>query len=295
MIIIKLGISHGCYSYCGSFENQIQKIKEHGYDCIDYQKFVATDGNPLFEKMDFSEFAAAMKADRDIVDSYGITVSQTHAPWRCPPQESTEAEQKMRLMQMCRAVEGTAILGCKNFVLHPFMPYTIHNIGKEKETLEINLWLIREICNVAQTVGVTVCLENMPMPFFSIAMVRQVLDCINAVGADNLKVCLDTGHVTMFGISPADAVRMIGKEKLAVLHVHDNDGKEDKHIRPFEGVIDWQDFCKALAEIDFDGTFSLECGAAKVPDELLEGELITLKNRGQYLVDLIHKLKGYDH
>lgn len=247
----------------------------------------------MIDTKDISEFLNILKADREVLDRYGVIVSQAHAPWRYPPNESTKEEQKIRLMQMCRAIEGTAILGCNYFVVHPLMPYTTQNAGKEKETLDINIWFLKELCEAAGRAGVTVCLENMPMPFFSIATVRQTLDCVEAVGSENLKLCLDTGHVTMFNMSPADAVRMIGKEKLAVLHVHDNDGKSDGHIRPFEGVIDWYDFCRALAEIDFDGTLSFECDI-NVPNELAENELIALKNIGEYLINLTKKLKSVE-
>ncbi len=288
-IRMKLGISHGPYVPFGSFEEQIRKIKEHGYDCVDYQRFITTDNNPWFEELSTAEFLRAVKADRAVLDEYGIIPSQAHGPWRYPPRDATDAEQQARLVQMCRAVEGTAALGCKNFVLHPFMPNTTDDRGKERETLEVNLRMVRAICDAAKQVGVTVCLENMPMPQFSIGSVRQILECVEAVGADNLKCCLDTGHVTMFGTAPADAVRMIGRDRLAVLHIHDNDGERDWHMLPFRGIIDWDDFCKALAEIGFAGTLSLECGPANVPEGHLDSELLALHGIAQRLAGMTQK------
>ena len=70
----------------------------------------------------------------------------------------------------------------------------------------------------------------------------------------------------MFGLSPADAARMIGKEYLRALHVHDNDGKADRHMLPGEGVIDWEDFARALAEIDCQCPVSIETSVSgKIP------------------------------
>jgi sugar phosphate isomerase/epimerase len=70
----------------------------------------------------------------------------------------------------------------------------------------------------------------------------------------------------VFGLSPAEAVRMIGHECLACLHVHDNNGRNDLHWPPYAGVIDWADFSRALHEIGFDGAFSLETNvSAKIP------------------------------
>ncbi|MBP5767054.1 MAG: sugar phosphate isomerase/epimerase, partial [Clostridia bacterium] len=91
----------------------------------------------------------------------------------------------------------------------------------------------------------------------------------------NFKVCLDTGHCAVCGVKAGDAVRETGKEYLAVLHVHDNNGRGDFHWLPYFGVIDWRDFTAALKEIGYDGSLSLETNvpggvpeAAREPMEL---------------------------
>ena len=83
-------------------------------------------------------------------------------------------------------------------------------------------------------------------------------DLANEINSPWLKICLDTGHCTTQKVNPADAVRMIGKDMLRVLHIHDNDGTNDKHWVPYTGIIDWEDFKKALQDIEFDGCVSLE-------------------------------------
>ena len=68
------------------------------------------------------------------------------------------------------------------------------------------------------------------------------------------------------GVAPADAVRMIGKDYLRALHVHDNDGKADRHMLPGEGVIDWEDFARALAEVGCECPVSIETSVSgKIP------------------------------
>ena len=87
--------------------------------------------------------------------------------------------------------------------------------------------------------------------------------------SDIFKVCLDTGHSNFCGENPADAVRLLGKEYLGALHVHDNNGKGDQHLRPGFGNIDWEDFSDALAEIGFEGCVSFE---TSVPTSVPFGE-----------------------
>lgn len=79
-----------------------------------------------------------------------------------------------------------------------------------------------------------------------------------------------TGHVSVFELSPADAVREMSDE-IKVLHVHDNKYKMDLYLMPYFGAIDWADFGKALREVDFNGVFSLEvCPRSTLPTYLFE-------------------------
>ena len=106
------------------------------------------------------------------------------------------------------------------------------------------------------------------MPFTKLILSTpvQVLDFVKEFDSPWFRVCLDTGHAAVFGLSPADAARMIGKDRLACLHVHDNDGRGDYHWLPFRGVIDWEDFSRALREIGFEGSLSLETNVSgKLP------------------------------
>ena len=84
---------------------------------------------------------------------------------------------------------------------------------------------------------------------------------IHMIDDENFKFCLDTGHASVAGLSPADAVRMAGSD-LRALHVHDNDGKNDMHAVPCTGIIDWKAFITALRETGYDGVFSFENGFA---------------------------------
>ena len=83
---------------------------------------------------------------------------------------------------------------------------------------------------------------------------------VKAVDHPYLRVCLDTGHANVVKPDPAEAVRIIGKDYLKILHVHGNDGTEDMHLNPGhpDDTVDWASFTAALKEIDFDGVVNLE-------------------------------------
>ena len=52
------------------------------------------------------------------------------------------------------------------------------------------------------------------------------------------------------------------------LHLQDNRGSKDDHLLPGMGVLPWDSILEALAEIGYDGDFTLEVGGyCKLFDE----------------------------
>ena len=126
------------------------------------------------------------------------------------------------------------------------------------KTWEMNLAFMSKLLAVAREENIVICLENMPMPNFSMGSPEAILRFIETMNDEHFQMCLDTGHVAVFPqLRLGDEVRKLGKV-IRVLHVHDNSGRGDEHKPPYEGIIDWADFLSALQEIGFDGVFSLE-------------------------------------
>ena len=207
---------------------------------------------PLFAAGE-SEFERLLREEADIIRSAGLEISQTHGPWRYPPRDGEESDRAERFDKMACALHGTRVLGCPCMVVHPIMPFGTGGDGSREAE------------------GVVIGLENMPMPELPLARPAEILAFVKEINSPALRVCLDTGHCTMCGVSPADAVRQLGREYLRVIHVHDNDGKRDLHWLPYRGVIDWAAFSRALHEIGFDGALSLETSFKPThPSEMME-------------------------
>ena len=83
-------------------------------------------------------------------------------------------------------------------------------------------------------------------------------------------VCLDLGHVAICAREPDDAIRTVGGARMGVIHVHDVDYKNDLHTLPGLAKVDFEKCCRALAEVDYQGDFTLELGYFDgFPDALL--------------------------
>ncbi|MCQ2396195.1 MAG: sugar phosphate isomerase/epimerase [Lentisphaeria bacterium] len=254
-------------SYTGKYglADGLRLLKSHGYSAIDYQGFINTE-TPLWQKSD-SSFETQLQYLKETLDNIGLSVCQTHAPWCWPPKNSTLEDRRERFEKMHKALKGTKLLGAKYFVIHPIMPYENTPNQNDDEVWAVNAGFLGRVADYAKYYGITICLENMPFENLCLSTPRQVLEFVEDMNHPNLKICLDTGHCACIGLNPSDAVRMIGKEWLKCIHVHDNDGKADLHLRPGSGIVDWNDFGKALHEIDYSGFLSLECDLPDTPKE----------------------------
>ena len=272
---MKIGIESSAYFGTTGAADGLARLKMHGFQAVDYQLFVDTE-NDLFAMSD-AEFEEHLRHDGALAAALGIEISQTHGPWRYPPRDFTPEEREERFEKMARSLKGTRLLGCKYMVIHPIMPFGTGKQPDPMSFMEINREFFRRLCAAAAQEQVIICLENMPFPELPLSRPSEILAFVKEIDSPWLRMCLDTGHCAVCGISPADAVRELGAEYLRVMHVHDNSGAADSHWLPYYGIIDWPGFTCALHEIGFDGVLSLECAvSSKLPHDILEYHQIGL-------------------
>lgn len=260
---MKIGIILGASAHLE--EKRYEYLKECGFSSVDFS--MANTEVPLYLCSE-EEFEAELKAERALAETAGIFISQVHGPWRCPIKDFTPEDRAERMEKMKKAIRGAAYLGAPNMVIHPIMPFGIFDISKEKtaETFEINRTFMRELADYAHAYGVTVCLENMPFPDFSLSKPNDILRMIRAVNRENFKMCLDTGHVNIFpDLKVAEEITKHAPV-IRALHVHDNNGKGDNHTLPFFGNIDWYAVGQAIRAAELPCPFSYETTpSAKLP------------------------------
>ncbi len=232
--------------------NAAAHLKKIGYDCVDLQLFI----NPQSEYYQFSD--KQLLAIKGTLDSTGITPFQTHGPWIHPPKNNTTQERATWMSYAETALHACAVLGSPYLVMHPVMPDDYFNRRNSESVEQINREFFGKLLEMAASVQVTVALENMPFNSELLATPRETVDFVRSFNSPWFKVCLDTGHSLVRQIEPADAVREIGTQWLATLHVHDNNGVSDQHENPYRGKINWKAFTTALHEINYNGVMSLE-------------------------------------
>lgn len=140
---------------------------------------------------------------------------------------------------------------------------------------------VEDICALAEPIGVRVALEVIPNALSDgaslVAMLERDLDF------PRTGICLDFGHAFLMG-DVADTIETVA-EHLITTHVHDNRGKQDEHLVPFEGRINWDVAVMTMQKVGYDGTYLMELANTGSPADVLQ--------KGQAARKRLEKLMTY--
>ena len=236
-------------------------FEERHLSCIDEAERLGA------EAIDFSinapfQFPAEGAAKR-MKDSPMMAITSTALPMSCNPISPAKMERDAALDFMKRMVDITAMMGAKitGGVNHSASGY---HSGKLRSQQEID-WAaeyLRRLTEYAGPIGVTIAME--PVKRFEshfMNTARQALEMIDLVGADNLKVHLDTFHMNIEEADFAQAILACG-DKLAHMHLVDSN-----RGAPGMGHVPWIEIMKALKAIDYKGAGCIETFNPETLDE----------------------------
>jgi sugar phosphate isomerase/epimerase len=119
---------------------------------------------------------------------------------------------------------------------------------------------IEELQCVAGPLGVQIAVEVIPNELSRAgSLVHFVEDDVDGLEGRAVGICLDFGHAHMDG-DLIDAIETVS-EHFVTTHLHDNRGRADDHLVPFEGTIDWPAALTAIQKVGYDGTLMFEMAA----------------------------------
>lgn len=116
---------------------------------------------------------------------------------------------------------------------------------------EIGLKRVKKIVEYAKTKNITVIFENVRIWGY----LEYVFDNLNY---DNMGICFDSGHYHCYFNDKFIWDKF--KNKIFLLHLHNNDKTDDLHFLPFDenGTIDWKELVNNLKEANYNGSIILE-------------------------------------
>jgi len=202
----------------------------------------------------------------------GITLAACHLPFYMP-NPLDEALMNKFFGELKKGIDAASLMGIGLAVTHPIALHSSRH-GAE-EWIRRNYELLAPLSEYARTKSITLCIENMASAGESESdhlygcLAKEINALSEALGC---KTCWDFGHANLSGLCQSEQVRVLS-ESLALVHIHDNDGRKDAHLLPLtSGKIDWQDAIVGLRSVGYDGWLDIEVKASHLPRDRAERE-----------------------
>jgi sugar phosphate isomerase/epimerase len=256
--IDRFGVSTHLYHNYRLTREHLLEIGAHGFDTVE---LFATRTH-----FDYHSPAAVADLQQWLAEA-GLELHSVHAPigesfaggrWGPPlTLASTDSATREKAMaETERALQIARRIPFSVLVAHLGLPRS-QRPSADDNSRESSRRSIEELHRLAEPLGVRVALEVIPnelsRPASLVHFIEEVLDT-SAVG-----ICLDFGHAHMDG-DLADAIETVS-EHLMTTHVHDNRGRTDDHLVPFDGSIDWPAALTSVQKIGYEGTLLFEIAA----------------------------------
>ncbi len=279
---MKIGVQTGNVVDRLGFERGYAAIKAAGFDSIDWSLDHAVKwgdmhngtyrGKSILEKP-LSDVISYYDEEVSYIRKNGLEIYSAHAPFPAYIFSNPDTmDYSIEIYK--RNIEYCDYIGCKNLVIHPIQrEYGDTSLSKEAlEELNLKLYTALIPTLLSCKNSVMVCLENgcavkktsqgefefEEDEFSCPVYAAYLIDKLNGIaGKEVFGYCFDTGHANLVNKKTLEYISTV-KDRIHVLHVHDNDTKFDNHMMPFTGNIDWTEFCQALKDIGFKGNVGFE-------------------------------------
>jgi sugar phosphate isomerase/epimerase len=139
-------------------------------------------------------------------------------------------------------LEATSRLGGGIMVMHTgYMPQ--FSRGGRRHWFRNWAERMPRIVDRARELGVRIALENTwdDRP-------EVLLHLADSIQGGDIDFCLDTGHVNVFSRLPVGRWWDALGDRVAALHLHDNDGLSDDHLEPGKGTFDFAGLARRVRD-----------------------------------------------
>ena len=283
----------------GSFMNHfsdreiVDILFDAGFDAIDYSFFDAHRCSPEVSDSEYKERFTELKK---YAEDKGLYFNQSHAPH--PSSLADEAFTKRRFDELITSLKNSSYLGVRNIIIHPLQHLRYYTNENIEALYQMNLEFYARLIPYCEEYGITVCTENMWQCYgdsnkiwdSTCSKAEEFVRYIDGIGSPYIKACVDIGHTVLVGENPVKMIKALG-DRVAALHVHDNDGIHDEHTVPFHGIIKWNEVAKALKDIGYSGEITLEADGFmnqhKIPKELVPASAKYMAQTARLFSDMV--------
>lgn len=282
-----MDITINAYKKCEFGYEPYPYFKEAGWEALSDAYIVSDD-----EFLSSDNWESYIDSIKKVYDDYGFKCSQAHLPYYEILLDSSiikpETEEIIK-----RGIARAASLGAKWGVLH-LRTATDHNSNVEI-AYKHNKEFILRLLDTAHKYNVGIAIENLPYfkgESFNLfgTNYHDLIRLADEINDPLLGICYDFGHGILCGDDIPKAIKEIG-HRLKATHIHNNFNlNHDTHISPATGVMNWKAAAKALAEIGYDNSLSIE---VVYPEEeaFATSYFKHLKECAEIIMDMVKKGK----
>lgn len=250
-------------------------LAESGFRHIDMNFYSALyDGSPVcgdsWEKWTDNVLETADSLGLDFVQAHASNTLYNHC-----------AEREWRMEMIRRQLRICQRLGIGRIVLHGVTSPE----STREDFIRKNVEMYGDLLRTAEETGVTICTENTCYTNYKTYYIYEADDfhaLDEALGRHPLfGMCWDVGHANVQGVGQYREITRLG-DRLKAVHIHDNVGMRgspemmDLHQQPYAGCCNYDAIVKALKDIGFGGTFTLEAYSIPEPVKQIGREPLIL-------------------
>ena len=283
------GISTHLYVGDRLDRDHLVEIAAHGFDAVEVFA--------VKSHFDYRDRRAAI-ALAEWLDDTRLTLRSMHAPiardyvngsWKdgLSLAASDESQRKAAVEETLATLDIAAAVRYSTLVVHGGVPEP-HG-GPADNHLASLVRSLEELSPVAQQYGVRLAVEVIPNALSTPAALVDLIE--SDIDAADLGICMDVGHARLMG-DVVDAIETCSGH-LFTTHLHDNRGRNDDHLVPGKGVIDWDATLLALQKIGYDGAWMFELAAAAERKPVLE-LAVKARERFEALLHIGDEMLGLD-
>ena len=215
---------------CGIFLELLKREPSfylHSFDHLEIQDFILPDNLDYHAHTIIEQYQA-------LLQNFRGTLS-LHGPFKeLFPSSMDRQVQQLAHRRFAQALQLGKELGCNLVVVHSCYNPLLNYPGYADHWLENSIRFWEGFLPLCQREKITLALENIWDPHPEV--INRLLGTFdNAI----FRACLDTGHAHLTSKLTLERwIRLLGRH-LAHMHIHDNCGKDDAHLPPGCGRIDF--------------------------------------------------------
>jgi sugar phosphate isomerase/epimerase len=212
----------------------------------------------------------------------GFTIHSAHGCWggqsiraaRVDLGDTAPEAHRASVADLKRCIDWLAEAWGRCLVVHPGGLSDPAQFAPRRDALGRGLI---ELADHARGTGVVLCVENMPPGVHPGSRMAEIAGLVAEINRPEVGLAIDTGHANI--TADAHSETLDAGRWLRTTHVHDNDGRQDAHLPPGLGTVNWGAWAESLDAIDYEGPVMLECirHFRRDPDSISGGLLELLR------------------